>query len=207
MRQLESYIDGDKEIQIMESLKDGSRYYFHGGALYTHIDRTGGNLLDYVNRMLGLLKGAKEVLLLGTAGGALASELCRRGSRVTAVDDCSRSFEVARRWFHLPSHITCVHAEAAAFLRSATVKWDAVAVDVYRGFEIPDGVLSEEVAESLLRAVRPGGLIVWNVAADPGCASTERVRNTLKSAGLTPRCLQSIPQGEGNTMVVCRSPI
>jgi len=138
MRELASYEDDATLIQIMESSKDGSRFYFEGGALYTHIDGSGRNLLYYVDGMLKLLRRSQDILLLGTAGGALASELHRRGSRVTAVDNCPVTFDIARRWFYLPEQVECVQADAGDFLAATTGKWNAVAIDVFRGFEIPD---------------------------------------------------------------------
>ena len=42
-------------------------------------------------------------------------------------------FPPARRWFHLPADVECVHADALAFLRSTPRQWSAVAVDVFQG--------------------------------------------------------------------------
>jgi spermidine synthase len=124
---------------------------------------------------------------------------------VTAVDDCPDTFDVARRWFHLPEQVECVHADACDFLASATGKWNAVAIDIYRGFEIPEGVLSARVAQSLTDVLHPGGLIVWNVAADVVSAPADRVCELLRAAGLRPRRLQVVCPFEGNALVLCRT--
>jgi 2-polyprenyl-3-methyl-5-hydroxy-6-metoxy-1,4-benzoquinol methylase len=87
MKILHRYDDGARQVRVIELLRDGGRLYFDGPVLYTHVDSDGGNCLNYIEAMDGALGGARNVLLLGTAGGALATQLSRRGARVTAVDD------------------------------------------------------------------------------------------------------------------------
>jgi hypothetical protein len=55
----------------------------------------------------------------------------------------------------------------AGLRRSTSRLWSAVAVDVFHGVEIPEAILTSDIAGLLGRAVEPGGLIVWNVADSP----------------------------------------
>jgi predicted membrane-bound spermidine synthase len=197
--------DDERRIRVLEQRRDGSRLYYDCGALYTHVDAEGRNLLRYVTVMERGLQGADSVLLLGTAGGALATQLSRRGAAVTAVDNWPTAFEIARRWFHLPAEVTCVHADAMAFLRSTTERWSAVAVDVFRGMEIPDSILTSDIGSLLSRVVTPGGLIVWNVADDPDSWPVLWITKALRLAGLAPTSLTVMDEGAGNTLVVCRN--
>lgn len=205
MRVLVNRDDDERRILVLEQRRDGSRLYFDGGALYTHVDAEGRNLLNYIDAMERTLKGADSVLLLGTAGGALATQLSRRGATVTAVDNWPMAFEIARRWFHLPEDVECVHADAMTFLRSTSEQWSAVAVDVFDGLEIPESMLSTDMAGLLSRAVRPDGLIVWNVADSPTSWATRWIAKALRLEGLAPTLLSVMEGGVGNTLVVCRN--
>lgn len=189
---------------MIELRRDGGRLYFDGHVLYTHVDSNGDNCLDYIAAMEEVLGAAKNVLLLGTAGGALATRIGRRGGQVTTVDDWAPAFDIARRWFHLPEAIECVHADAVAYLRSTTRQWDAVAVDVFRGPTIPAAILTSDIGELLSKVLVPGGLIVWNVADAPLSWSAQWIARTLRRSGFAPT-LTSVLEGDvGNTLVVGR---
>lgn len=202
MRLLEARDESDRRVRIFEQRGDGSRLYLDGGALYTHVDASGRNLLEYISAIERLVRRCDSVLLLGTAGGALATGLSRRGAAVTAVDNWATAFEIARRWFHLPAEVECIHADAVEFLRPNNRRWSAVVVDVFRGVEIPDTVLTTEIGSLLRRAVCPDGLIVWNVADGPDSASVRWIRNAFVMAGLEPKALSVVDPEVGNTLVV-----
>jgi spermidine synthase len=197
--------DDERRIRVVEQRRDGSRLYFDSGALYTHVDADGKNLLEYITAMERVLRGAPDVLLLGTAGGALATQLSRRGVKVTAVDNWQPTFEIARRWFHLPDDVECVHADALAFLRSTPRQWSAIAVDVFQGAEIPDAFLMSDIGSLLARVARPGSLIVWNVADSPRSWPAQWIAKALRLRGLAPRVMSVMDGGIGNTLVICRN--
>jgi spermidine synthase len=196
--------DGERRVKIIEHRYDGSRLYYDDGALYTHVDNLGANLLQYVHGMDAELQGAPDVLMLGTAGGALATQLSRRGVAVTAVDNWAMAFDIARRWFHLPEDVRCVHADALEFLRSTAGQWSAIAVDLFHGVIIPPTVLTGDVAALLVRALKPEGLIVWNVADHPASTTVAWISKALEAVGLSPELICVMDGDVGNTLVVCR---
>lgn len=207
MRILESVEEAGRQVSVVEHVHDGSRHYYDGGVLYTGVDAAGTNTLDYVDAMALALPGSGKVLVLGTAGGALATLLHRSGASVTAVDVWPHAFSLARRWFHLPAAVTCVSADAAAFLRATPTLWPAVAIDVFDGLNIPPSMLTSEAGESLARALSPGGVIVWNVAAGLNELDTRRVLRMLRLAGLAARA-KSV-RGDhrlANTLVIAQKP-
>lgn len=204
MRMLAHSEDGARRVRVIEHRHDSSRLYYDGGALYTHIDAGGFNLLEYINGMDEALGAAPDVLLLGTAGGALATQLSRRKVKVTAVDDWAAAFDIARAWFHLPQEVRCVHADALAFLRGTTERFAAIAVDVFHGLEIPESVLTTEIGALLLRALKPGGVIVWNVADHPKSWTVRWIVEALTLEGLQPKLVSVYDDDLGNTLVVCR---
>lgn len=197
--------DDGRRVRVLEQRGNGSRRYYDGGALYTHVDSDGNNLLHYVTAMGRALEDMDKVLLLGTAGGALATQLSRRGAQVTAVDNWQMAFEIARRWFHLPPEVDCVHADALEFLRTTSQQWSAVAVDVFHGVEIPETILTSDIGALLVRAVTPGGLIVWNVADSPRSREAQWIAKALRLEGLEPSLVPVMEGGVGNTLVVCRA--
>ncbi len=89
MKVLAHRSENGRSVRVVEYRFDGSRLYFEGPSLYTHVDANGTNQLDYIAAMGQAMAGKPSVLLLGTAGGALATQLSRAGASVTAVDDCS----------------------------------------------------------------------------------------------------------------------
>ena len=142
MKILATHKFGETVVRVLETLSDGSRRYYDGVTLYTAVDREGHNLLEYIFAMDRVLQDPESLLLLGTAGGALATKLARRGHSVTAVDSMAAAFELARAWFRLPHEVECVHADAMEFLKTNTRRWKAIAVDVFRGAEIPGSMLT-----------------------------------------------------------------
>ena len=187
MRILAKIEDADRRVMVLERRADGSRVYLDRGVLYTGIDAAGRNNLAYVAAMAEALPKAGSVLVLGTAGGALPSLLHAAGLEVTAVDNWAGAFEIARRWFRMPSDITCVEADAVEFLQQSTGRWSAIAVDVFNQMAIPSSLLTWTFGASLARALSPSGVVVWNVAAGARQLETWRVLETLRGAGLAPR--------------------
>jgi spermidine synthase len=205
MRILLEDAEGSRHILVLEVLRDGSRLYLDGDVLYTHVDSQGRNLLHYISAMKRVLADAPDVLLLGTAGGALATELARSGAAVTAVDNWPRCFDIARRWFHLPTAVECVHEDALDFLRQTSRQWSAIAVDVVHGTSIPDAILTGDVAGLLARRTKPDGLIVWNIADAPSSWEARWIAKSLELQGLAPATLSVLEADVGNTLVVCRN--
>jgi len=202
MECLHRHTEAERDIRILESKSDGSRLYLDGAVLYTHVDAEGRNRLDYVAAMERALVGARSVLILGTAGGALASQLCRRGIQVTTVDNVSATFDLARRWFGMPADVRCVHADALLFLNEAADRWDAIAVDVFKGAEIPWAMFGPTVGGLLVKALRPGGRIVWNVADDTRSLTAFRIARMLRAVGLTAQRVAVLDETAGNTLVI-----
>uniref|UniRef100_B0T6J9 Uncharacterized protein n=1 Tax=Caulobacter sp. (strain K31) TaxID=366602 RepID=B0T6J9_CAUSK len=199
---LQEHYDGRQSVRVMQSRADGARSYYDGAVLYTQVDARGNNLLSYIDAMIGALSSTADTLILGIAGGALATQLHRRGATVTAVDIWGPAFELARRWFDLPDGVHCIEADAADFLRGTERRWDAIAIDVFRGVEIPPSMLASDIGALLHRAIAPEGRVVWNVADTPGSLPVRRVCRILRSAGLDIKTHPVLDGGVGNTLVV-----
>lgn len=187
MRILASVSDETRRVQVVERLADGARHYLDSGVLYTSIDADGVNAVPYIAAMADALPRRGRILVLGTAGGALPSLLHATGAAVTAVDIWSGAFTLARTWFHMPTDVECVTSDAAGFIAQTQESWDAIAIDVFDGVNIPPALLRQAFAQGLARVIAPGGLVVWNVAAGLWETETLAVTETLYAAGFEAR--------------------
>ena len=118
------------QITVAQERKTGARLYVEEGVKQSYVLPGGSAGLDYVRLMVRVLEGAPDIVLFGCGGGALASELHNRGSRVTVVDDNPISFEIARRYFWMPSSVRCVADGMAEFLEEGSGEHAAIGVDV-----------------------------------------------------------------------------
>lgn len=96
---------------------------------------------------------------------------------MTAVDDMAWAFVAARRWFHLPDQVECVHADARAYLGTTTRRWSGIALDVFRGVEIPHQFMTAAL-----------------------------VARAMRQIGLVPQLIQAADDEWSNTVVVCHFP-
>jgi spermidine synthase len=185
LRVLARFAGPSGEIAVMENTRTGERLYQEGGVSQSSVLAGGETGVEYIRLMAALLEGADSALLLGCGGGALATMLQRRGSRVTVVDVNPMSFQLARTFFWMPNGIECVTADMRAYLRRQTRTWDAIGIDVGGPCFSYEKVLQPSTIARVRRAVRPGGRIAVNISCEeaddpmPG-----RIAERLKAEGL-----------------------
>ena len=185
LRVLARFAGPSGEIAVMEDTRTGERLYQEGGVSQSSVLAGGETGVEYIRLMAALLEGADSALLLGCGGGALATMLQRRGSRVTVVDVNPVSFQLARTFFWMPNGIECVTADMRPYLRRQTRTWDAVGIDVGGPCFSYEEVLQPSTIARVRRAVRPGGRIAVNISCEeaddpmPG-----RIAERLKAEGL-----------------------
>jgi hypothetical protein len=84
------------------------------------------------------------------------------GVRVTMVDIDAHSFEIARRYFHLPEDIECHVADGAKFLRRAA-RYDAIVLDAYSGGKVPKVFLKKSFFDLAKARLKRGGIFLMNI--------------------------------------------
>ncbi|GGK35856.1 fused MFS/spermidine synthase [Salinarimonas ramus] len=124
-----------------------------------------------------------RVLLLGLAGGTIASDLARAGFAVEAVDVNPDAARIAARWFDLSPDVAVSIADARRALETCAGPYDAVVLDVYSGLEIPEHLVTRETFDAAAACLAPGGAMIVN-AVLPGLDArpTRRLLAALAAA-------------------------
>jgi SAM-dependent methyltransferase len=193
------------KIFIIEERANGSRRYYEGGAFQSHASRTGESCFTYVHLMNAVLQPARNVLLLGCAGGTLATMLYRQGKKVTVVDRNPLSFQLAREYFWMPSEIRCVIADFKDFVADTTEGFEAIAIDVGG----PGFKFVTEFGDTTCRALRGRlagrGRIAMNVLIEHGMDLFPDVAgNRLAGSDLNTWVIdETVREPERNAVIAC----
>jgi spermidine synthase len=173
------------EIRILEDASTGARLYQEGGVSQSCVLPGGEADVAYVRLMAVLLAGSADALLLGCGGGALATMLHRRASRVTVVEVNPISFQLARTFFWMPNGIECISADAQAFMRSQRRTFDAIGIDVGGPCFSYEEVLTAATIAGVRRALRGRGRIAVNISCEaPDDPVPGRIADRFKAEGL-----------------------
>ena len=105
-------------------------------------DHAGISLAAYIHAIHHFLRQieSRSVLMIGCGGGTLATMLRADGVKVTIVEINPRSFEISRRYFHLPDDVECHVGDGSSFLRASKRRFDAIVLDAYDGNRLPAGM-------------------------------------------------------------------
>jgi spermidine synthase len=131
-------------ITVFKRKSTGTITYEQGGCCQSEADSNGISLASYIHAIFGLILQirARKVLLIGCAGGTLATMLARAGCKVTVIDVNPASFALAKKYFALPDNVVCQVADAKIFLRSDTQVYDAIVLDAFHGDHVPSHLRS-----------------------------------------------------------------
>lgn len=171
------------EIVIEQDNRGGGITYWLARGPQSLADRNGVSLAAYIHILYGFLRQAraKHILLIGCGGGTLATMLAKSGVTATMLDIDPLSFELARRYFHLPKSIACHAADGAAFLRRQTMRYDAIVLDAWSDGGVPRHLLTTAFFRLVTSRLSPGGIFLINmIAADDDDKKPDRVGWRLK---------------------------
>ena len=171
------------EIVIEQDNRSGGVTYWLARGPQSLADRNGVSLAPYIHALYGFLRPArpKTILLIGCGGGTLATMLAKTGAAITMLDIDPLSFDLARRYFHLPKSIACHVADGAAFLRASTVRYDAIVLDAWGKNGVPRHLLSARFFALVKSHLARGGIFLINmIAADDDDKKSDRLGWRLK---------------------------
>jgi spermidine synthase len=194
MEQLEEIESDYGTINIYKNRSTGAVIYELGGANQSYADSNGTSLASYIHAIFGLLSQAKarNVLLIGGAGGTLATMLVRARRKATIVDVNPVSFTLAKRYFGLPQTVICHVADGKAFLRSDTNTYDAIVLDAFHGDHIPSHLQSSAFFGLVRDHLTPRGAVFANVHVKHDFDDyADRVAKTMKDKWVDVRLLDA----------------
>lgn len=146
---------------------------------------TGGYWDELLVLPLATGRVPRSVAVLGDAAGTTARALGHYypGARVDGVEIDGALTDVGRRLFDLRGpHLHLHTADARPFLRGATTRWDAIAVDAYRQPYIPFYLTTREFFQEVRDHLTPGGAAMVNVGHPEGSDRLEQVLSaTMRS--------------------------
>lgn len=194
------------EITIIEERTSGARLYHEAGVDQSYVLPGGHPGLQYICFMAALLMGNPDIVLFGCGGGALATELHKKGSYVTVVDNNPVSFSIARQFFWMPRGIACVVDEMTDYLARIAHHYPAIGVDIGGPCFDYEDALDNVACALLARSLAPGGTIAINIACDWAEDQTpDLIAERLKYEDLSVwTCSDLSFQHGGNTIIVAR---
>jgi spermidine synthase len=179
---------------VAQDNRTGGVSYWQADDHQSVADRYGVSRAEYIHALFGLIlqKRPRNILMIGCGGGTLATMLSRRGVAVSLVDIDPQSFEIARRYFHMPAAVKCHVLDGARFLRSRAGRYDAIVLDAFANRAIPPQFLKAEFFRLVKSRLRRDGLFLVNimVLADDKSAP-DRIAGVMKKVWRGVRLLDS----------------
>jgi SAM-dependent methyltransferase len=114
----------------------------------------------------------------------LPKELSLRGVHVTAVEIEPKIEMLSRKFFRLPQQVEVRVADARAFLRHDTDKYDLIFLDTFASESTPWHMLTVEAFGEMRERLNPGGRLIVNTVcfADPRRPALEGIEASLLAA-------------------------
>jgi spermidine synthase len=152
-------------VAVYQSQHRASYLYQHGNVPQSEADDRGISLAYYIHALFGLVRqtGARRVLIIGCAGGSLATLLATTGIEVVAVDVNPVAFVFAHRYFRLPKAVKCSIADGADYLQSASKDFDIIVLDAYSRDVFPGHLRSPDFLALARARLNSGGCLLANV--------------------------------------------
>jgi spermidine synthase len=194
MEQVEEIESDYGTINIFKNRSTGALLYELGGCSQSSADGNGTSLASYIHAFFGLLTQAKarNILLIGGAGGTLGTMLARGRRKATIVDVNPVSFMLAKQYFGLPKTVICHVADGKAFLRSDTNTYDAIVLDAFHGDRIPSHLQSSTFFGLVRDHLTPRGAVFANVHVKHDFDDyADRVAKTMKNTWIDVRLLDA----------------
>lgn len=154
------------QIKITKSKRNGICTYYQDKCFHSQANAEGVSTCGYVHVMYSIIKQsqAQNVLMIGGAGGTLATMLHRLGCRVTVVDINPYAFTLAKKYFQMPEEIECVVEDGWSYLLETRKRYDAIAIDAFHSDgTVPEQFTTEDFFRMVREVLKPFGIVAINV--------------------------------------------
>ena len=191
-------------IRLRYRKRKGTLTYEQKGGNQSNADCHGVSLDAHIHALYGLAlqQPGKRVLMIGCAGGTLATMMARAGRKVSLIDIDPVSFKVAKRHFGLPREVDCHVCDGLAFMQKTRKRFDTVIIDAFVGENIPAHLTGAEFFKATLRCLRNNGVVLVNVCIDGKSDRTaDRIAAGFRAQNRSIRILDS-RGSERNTIVL-----
>jgi spermidine synthase len=169
-------------------------------------DHAGVSLAAYIHAIHHFLRQSKsrDVLMIGCGGGTLATMLRADGVKVTIVEINKRSFEISRRYFHLPDDVACHVGDGCRFLLRNKRRFDAIILDAYEGSRLPAGMRTPSFFKLVRSRLHPrrGALFVNVVMRNDRDRHLDRVAALMGKAWDEVRLLDAKGTSDRNAVAM-----
>lgn len=193
-------------IRILERKSDGARLYCLRDSVQTMVQPDGVSVFGYVHAAKLLLKAARTVLLIGGAGGSLATMLARQGCDVTVIDIDPAAEELARTYFGLDERVRWLTTEPCSFIETCCTAYDGVVVDACNADGLVAPFDDADVLIEVLRRVCPNGSLVLNLVHEDGAPPWGRaLARKIAARGLNITLYSADLGWEGNEVLHVRA--
>jgi len=193
-------------ISITRSAHDGSMAYYQNGCFHSQATRQGISICAYVHVIHELIRQARarRILIIGCAGGTLATMLRRLHCHVTVVDINPMAFVIARRYFRLPEAVRCVRRDGIGYLRLTRKTYDAVVIDVFGSDNtVPRPFTTDAFFRRVGAVLSSSGLIIMNViTADDTDKRADTIARQAESTGMPITLFDWPRHKDRNTVIV-----
>lgn len=191
-------------ISIEHEVRTGAISYWQGDYYQSRADRDGVSLLDYIHALFGLIAQIhpKSLLMIGCAGGSLATMLTREGCAVMAVDVNPQAFIIARVYFSMPDIVECRVVDGLEYVSSTRRKFDAIVLDAFHGGLLPEELVSEKFFAQARKRVRDDGAIFANIHVVDNNIAADRVAARMAKGFSNVRVLDRLGKKIRNAIVM-----
>lgn len=156
-------------IKIIQSKSNGACTYYQDKCLHSKINAEGVSICGYVHVMYSIIRQsqAKNILMIGCAGGTLATLLHGLGCKVTVVDINPVAFTLAKKYFQMPQEIECVIGDGWPYLLKTRTRYGAIAIDAFNNDgTVPKEFTSEEFFVVVKNVLKPFGVVAMNIVVE-----------------------------------------
>ena len=193
-------------IRILERKSDGARLYCIEDSVQTMIRADGVSMFGYVHAAKLLLGSARTVLIVGGAGGSLATMLARAGHDVTVLDIDPAAEALARDYFGLDLRVRWITGDLFSFCDVHHEVFDAVCVDACDADGLVGGFDDPDMLIAVMALACPDGSLVLNLVHEDGAPPWgASLAAQIAARGFNATLFRSEEGWEGNELLHIRA--